>query len=100
VHPAWNPAGGELFFVASNGPPRLMGVQVAPGQAFSASQPKPLVNSPVFRALVGRSYDLSPDGKRFLIVESTVADENAAASIAVVLNWAEELKRRGGAQEK
>ena len=52
-----------------------------------------MVNTPVFRAYAARSYDISPDGKRFLVVEST-ANENATASITVVLNWVEELKRR------
>ena len=92
VHPAWNPAGGELFYVFASGGARLMGVQVGPGPAFSATQPKPVVNSPVFRAYASRSYDITSDGKRFLVVEST-AGENASASITVVLNWVEELKR-------
>ena len=94
VHPAWNPAGGELFFVVASGGAQLMGVQIAPGPAFSATQPKPVVTSPVFRAYASRSYDISRDGQRFLVVEST-SGENASASITVVLNWVEDLKRRG-----
>jgi hypothetical protein len=87
VHPAWNPAASELFFVDTSGGARLMGAQIAPGPVFGATQPKVVVNSPVFRAYGSRSYDISPDGKRFLVVEST-ADENSSASIIVVLNWA------------
>jgi Tol biopolymer transport system component len=94
VHPAWSPSGGELFFVSAvAGAPRLMGVQVAPAPTFSATQPKPVVNSRVFRAYAARSYDISRDGKRFLVVEST-ADETSSASIVVVLNWAAQLTPR------
>ncbi len=99
VHPAWNPAGGELFFVAASGGSRVMSVQVGPGPAFSATQPKPVVNSPVFTGYSSRSYDVSPDGKRFLIVESTSTGA-PATSITVVLNWAKQLERRGSGRDK
>ena len=93
AHPAWNPAADELFFVDTSGGARIMGVQIASSPAFRASPPKVVVDSPVFRAYAARSYDVSPDGKRFLVVEST-AGQNTSASITVVLNWVEELKRR------
>jgi hypothetical protein len=40
----------------------------------------------------GRTYDVSPDGSRFLMVKAGSADQ-APASLVVVLNWFEELKR-------
>ena len=40
---------------------------------------------------VGRIYDISPDGRRFLVIRS--ADEEPSAQMNVVLNWFEELKR-------
>ena len=79
--------------MASDG--RLMGVQVAPGTAFTATQPKVMINSPIFAAYTPRSYDVSPDGKRFLIIESTATDEGSTPSITVVLNWATGLKNAG-----
>ena len=36
-------------------------------------------------------YDVTPDGERFLMIQETLAV--ASASIEVVLNWTEELKR-------
>jgi len=36
-------------------------------------------------------YDISPDGKRFLMMKEGTAQEQA--QINVVLNWFEELKR-------
>jgi hypothetical protein len=43
--------------------------------------------------LTGFAYDVSPDGRRFLMVEE-VARAAAAPTIVVVQNWTEELKRR------
>jgi serine/threonine protein kinase len=41
-----------------------------------------------------RSYDISPDGQRFLMIKEGGADGTAApASIIVVQHWVEELKR-------
>ena len=39
-----------------------------------------------------RQFDISPDGERFLMIESGQA-EAASARINIILNWFEELKR-------
>ena len=39
----------------------------------------------------GRTYDVSPDGQRFLAIKTT---EQAGEVITIVMNWVEELKRR------
>ena len=43
----------------------------------------------------GRTYDVSPDGQRFLMIKAGGGSDQAAAppSIIVVQNWFEELKR-------
>jgi hypothetical protein len=43
----------------------------------------------------GRTYDVSPDGRRFLMIKEYGAGDAGAtpASMVVVLNWLEELKR-------
>ena len=43
----------------------------------------------------GRGYDVSPDGKRFLLVKDagSATQPSNAASIVVVRNWIEELKK-------
>jgi dipeptidyl aminopeptidase/acylaminoacyl peptidase len=41
----------------------------------------------------GASYDVHPDGRRFLVLNTRGADEDVG-KINVVLNWFEELKRR------
>jgi hypothetical protein len=39
-----------------------------------------------------RTYDVSPDGRRFLMIK-LAANEVTAPQIVVVHNWLEELKR-------
>jgi hypothetical protein len=42
----------------------------------------------------GRTYDVSPDGRRFLMIKEGSNDPNVAPpTINVVLNWLDELKR-------
>ena len=43
----------------------------------------------------GRTYDVSADGRRFLMIKGTAVDDpnGTQASMVVVLNWTEELKR-------
>ena len=47
------------------------------------------------RGVAGRSYDVDPDGKRFLMIKDATAGDPSAtrSSIIVVENWFEELKR-------
>lgn len=51
-----------------------------------------------FSAINARSYDVSSDGQRFLMIKDmTAVDQTSTAtpaSIVVVLNWFEELKAR------
>lgn len=58
--------------------------------------PKRLFDAHYFSANQARSYDVSPDGRRFLFIRNATAettDPNATpASIVVTLNWFTELK--------
>jgi hypothetical protein len=41
-----------------------------------------------------RTFDISPDGKRFLMVKGSAADEASPLhNVIIVQNWTEELKR-------
>jgi Tol biopolymer transport system component len=99
--PLWAPDGREVFFV--NGSAMMAApVQLAP--TFSAGNPRTLFESPsllldgrLFINNTGRTYDISRDGQRFLMMKDTaraaVAD-SAPPGIIVVQNWFEELKTR------
>jgi hypothetical protein len=41
-----------------------------------------------------RTYDVSPDSTRFLLIKSLDPTDKASPSLVVVLNWFEELVRR------
>ena len=80
--PVWNPSdASELFYQA---PSAVMAVRVAEGHAMS----QPAV---VFRHVSEyRDWDVSPDGRRFLVVEP--ADPTKAPTlINIVTNWTAEL---------
>ena len=66
-------------------------VELAP--AFRASKPELLfVHSFAADTTRQQSYDVAPDGERFLMVEDI---ENLRYDeVVVVVNWAEALKRR------
>jgi eukaryotic-like serine/threonine-protein kinase len=93
TEPAWNHNGRELFYRSGN---RMMALDVATQPSFSLGKPRMLFDGQYFRSdwpLIGKAYDVSPDGQRFLMVKS--ADQaSSATQINVVLNWFEELKQK------
>jgi hypothetical protein len=41
----------------------------------------------------GRTYDVSPDGQRFLVIKPPNSNQAGAPQIRIVQGWFEELKR-------
>lgn len=41
----------------------------------------------------GRTYDISPDGERFLMIKHASGDQNAGWELILVQHWFEELER-------
>ena len=82
--PRWNPNGRELFYLSRN---RLMVVDVSPEGDPFLSRPKVLLEG-----ISWRSFDVSPDGRRFAVIEVGEA-VRGPTQLNLVLNWAEELKR-------
>jgi eukaryotic-like serine/threonine-protein kinase len=93
IRPLWAPDGRELFFVAPDG--AMMAVRVDPrGSAWSAGSPMKLFAGPYETGpLSGRNYDLSADGKRFLMVKQPAGSQATTPQIVMVQHWVEELKR-------
>ena len=96
TRPLWARSGQELFYVSPTG--ALMRVGVERGPSWAATTPTLLVKDGYFTvpgANPGRTYDISSDGQRFLLIkEGGGADQSAAPpQIIVVQHFDEELKR-------
>ena len=92
IKPVWSRNGRELFYLDGRS---LLAVPVQTATTFTAGTPVKLFEGPYFTALGGRSFDVSPDGQRFVMIRETPEQgQRSDESIAVVLNWKEELKRR------
>ena len=92
--PAWSRNGRELFYLAPN--TAMMSVPVQTNPTFSAGNPSKLFDGPwsVVQA-AGRTYDVAPDGQRFLMIKDASADRaTPSVPINVVVHWTEELKAR------
>ena len=97
--PLWSPAGNELFYrprAATAGITlRSVDIVTEPAFAFSNEQTLPVEGFNVVATY--RDYDITPDGKRLLMVfpaDQADSGEPARPQINIVLNWFEELKER------
>jgi serine/threonine-protein kinase len=90
--PTWARNGRELFF--RNGA-ALMAVPVQTNPSFAAGNPKVVFEGQYAAPQGGRTYDVSPDGRRFLMIKEGASTGDAApqAQIILIQNWSEELKR-------
>jgi serine/threonine-protein kinase len=93
VQPVWARNGRELFYRAQGG--SLMAATVELKPSFSAAAPTKIVDARYFTSGPFRSYDPSPDGKRFLMITQgdVPAGTSSPATIVVVQNWVDELRR-------
>ena len=99
TQPLWARSGQELFYVAPDG--ALMRVAVERAPSWRAGTPAKLFENTYAWAIsgfVGRSYDISADGRRFLAIKPAAAEQTGASSnLVVVQNWFEELKQKAPA---
>jgi serine/threonine-protein kinase len=95
TRPVWARNGRELFYFLGVG--RITAVPVTPGATFVSGTPTVVVDGQYAVATDGRNYDVSADGRRFLMITNqgsgTGRISTADARLNVILNWSEELKR-------
>jgi eukaryotic-like serine/threonine-protein kinase len=92
--PLWARNGQELIYVSPTG--ALMRVGVVPGSSWVSTPPTLLVKEGYYTSPLdaGRTFDISADGQRLLMIKDAGADATAVpASLIVVQHWVEELKR-------
>ena len=92
----WARNGRELFYGGPGG--AIMAVPVQTGSTFSYGNPTKLFDWPTLPApSPARTYDVSPDGQKFLMIKESGGSDPTTptpSSVVVVLNWTEELKQR------
>jgi serine/threonine-protein kinase len=96
TRPVWTRSGQELFYVSPTG--ALMRVGVERGPSWAATTPTLLVKEGYLMKSIfsqGRTYDIAPDGQRFLMIKEEGGPDSAAApaSLMVVQHGDEELNR-------
>jgi eukaryotic-like serine/threonine-protein kinase len=92
--PRWSADGSELYYLQGSS---VWAVAVEPGDRFAFEAPVPLFNTAHYMNISEyvNSYDVAADG-RFLMIQAAGSEDasGGSASIVVVENWADELKRR------
>ena len=93
TRPLWATNGRELFYTSQG---TIMAVPVGTGSTFTYGNATKLFDWPTV-GVPGqfRTFDVSRDGQRFLMVKEAGDRKDApTATITVVLNWVEELKQK------
>jgi serine/threonine-protein kinase len=97
-HPVWSPDGKELTFMNDLPYGQLYSVAIRTQPSFTFGNPVPLaIKGFVQRTGSWRDYDITPDGKQYLMMllpNAATSEGLQALQIQVVLNWFEELKQR------
>ena len=101
LDPLWSPDGRALYYLGlrgGGGPGEVAVVTIDPGTSLSVGNPEVLFDYANYAPprLAGRSYDITPDGQRLLMLSLQVSGETGVAptpQITLVQNWFEELKR-------
>jgi eukaryotic-like serine/threonine-protein kinase len=98
--PAWSRRGDELFYLDGNDQLTAVRIQ-ATSTTFIPSKPARVLNGKYVtgsttRGYALRSYDVSADGQRFLMLKESPGASTSAPqpNLTVVVNWIEELKSR------
>jgi Tol biopolymer transport system component len=98
--PAWSCDGRELFYTTTQAAggqaafTKMMAVAVSLRPTFTAGAPRALFEGQYGASAIIRSYDVTADGRRFLMVQQTPRPRVGASEMILVQNWLEELKAR------
>lgn len=88
--PRWSAGGDELFFLEGS---TLMAAKVSTESGFSVSGVEPLFSSKHFGPNDVNGYDVSADGRRFVLSEQVDEGRGALPIIRIVQNWHAALER-------
>ena len=91
TRPAWAAGGRELYYVSPDD--HLFRADVTLQPVFRASAPTPAIETAIFARIGPRTYDISPDGRRLLVIEALGNVQSQLTTITVVFGQGDELKR-------
>ena len=103
VKAAWARNGRELFYASADDQMMAVPVTAGAGKEFTYGKATPLFSLKAYyigrtasrTLLLGRQYDVAPDG-RFLVIKEPPDTVLGAPTIVVVERWIEEVKKRIG----
>jgi eukaryotic-like serine/threonine-protein kinase len=103
TEPLWARDGKELFYrsvTPGSQTSQAWSVDVQTGSGFSASRPRLLFEQSGYALRIPiRGWDISPDGKRFLMVKLEERKSQPLTEMVLVQNWFEELRRLAPTQK-
>jgi len=93
TRPLWAHSGRELFYIDSKG--RVMAVPIQTKPRFANGNASVALVDGIALTAPFRDYDVSLDGRRFLIIRHAVQKDTSSnpVQLNIVLNWDEELGR-------
>jgi hypothetical protein len=96
--PMWTASGRELLYHTGNQQrSQYFAVPIRSTTPFQADAPRLMfdVKPGTYDSTVPlRSWDVSPDGQRFLMRRAVPSSDAPLTSLHLVLNWTDELRRR------
>lgn len=92
--PLWARSGKQLYYRSLDGK-EVWAVDLQTGGGFTASKPRRLLQltEAMGIGVPNRTWDVSPDGQRFLMVKLEDAKPTPVTEMVLVVNWVEDLKR-------
>jgi serine/threonine-protein kinase len=93
TRPAWTRGGRELIYL--DGSNHLTSVEVDTTRGtFRSAAPVTLSTTAYSTTVAWRTYDVWPDGQRFLVLKDKPGESQASPSFVIVQNWFQEVKAK------
>jgi Tol biopolymer transport system component len=84
--PRWSRDGRELYFVTDTRPRHLLAATIHASPAFTAEKPREAVAADFEMPGTSSGFDVSSDGRRFLLLRDLETPDREVTSLQVVLN--------------
>ena len=87
TEPVWSPDGKRIYYRNKRD---VIAARLSISPTFSVASRRTLFEGAFSTSPIHPNFDVSPDGRRFLMIEPT----NSAAQVIVVQNWATEVRAK------